>query len=73
MVFKNGSINEREAPNVARTILHKTAGHLLKMIYRMETGHFNAVYEAAPGGTSVLYISKTIVYKKGYALDVYPN
>lgn len=73
LVFKNGSINPKDVPNVARTILQKTAGHLLKMRYRVETGHFNAVYEAAPGGTSVLYLSKNRLYKEGYALDVYPK
>ena len=52
LVNPNGTINDAEVPNVARTIMQKTAGHLISMTYRVETGHFNAVYEATPGGIS---------------------
>ena len=44
LVNPDGSLNEEEIPNIARTILHRTAGSLLKSNYRVETGHFNAVY-----------------------------
>ena len=52
LVNPNGTINDAEVPNVARTIMQKTAGHLISMTYRVETGHFNTVYEATPGGIS---------------------
>lgn len=58
---------------MARTILQRTAGHLLEMEYRVETGHFKAVYQAVPGGTSELYLSKNRIYKNGYSLNVYPK
>jgi len=73
LVFRNGSINDRHVADVARTILQRTAGHLIRMNYRVETGHFDALYEAIPGGTSVLYISKNRVYIGGYSLDVFPR
>ena len=69
----NGTINDAEVPNVARTILQRTAGHLLNMTYRVETGHFSAVYEATPGGVSELYLSRNRVYKNGYTLDAFPK
>lgn len=73
LVNPDGSIDDREVPNIARTILQRTAGHLLNMTYRVEIGRFSALYEATPGGTSVLYLSKNRVYKNGYALNVYPR
>lgn len=73
LVNPDGSIAEDEVPNVARTSLHKTAGHLQSMIYRVETGHFSAVYEATPGGTSVLYLSRNRIYKNGYSLELSPR
>lgn len=73
MVNPDGSLDDREVPNIARTILQRTAGHLLKMSYRVETGHFSGLYEATPGGTSVLYLSKNRVYKNGYTVNVYPR
>jgi hypothetical protein len=60
-------------PDVARTILQRTAGSLTKMNYRVATGHFSAMYEATPGGTSILYMSKNRVYKNGYTFDVVPT
>ncbi len=39
----------------------------------MEIGHYNAVYEATPGGTSILYMSKNRVYKNGYTMDITPS
>jgi len=73
LVNPDGSIAEDEVPNVARTTLHRTAGALQKMTYRVQTGHFNAVYEATPGGTSILYMSRNRVYKKGYSMDIQPK
>ena len=73
LVFRNGSINDRHVADVARTQLQRTAGHLIRSIYRVETGQYNALYEATPGGTSVLYISKNRVYKGGYNLDIFPR
>lgn len=35
LVNPDGSIAEDEVPNVARTILHRTAGSLMKMNYRV--------------------------------------
>ena len=35
LVDENGTIVDKEVPNVARTILQKTAGHLVEMIYRV--------------------------------------
>jgi hypothetical protein len=43
------------------------------MNYRVETGHFNAVYEATPGGTSILYLSKNRIYKNGFSFDTTPT
>jgi hypothetical protein len=73
LINPDGELNEPEIPNVARTTLHSTAGVLLKSTYRVETGHFNAMYEATPGGTSVLFFSKNRLYKNGYTLDVTPR
>jgi hypothetical protein len=73
LVNPDGSIVEEEVPRVARTSLHKTAGSLKSMNYRENTGHFSAVYEATPGGTSVLYLSKNRIYKNGYSLDLSPK
>jgi len=73
LVNPDGSIAEDEVPNVARTILHRTAGTLKKMNYRVETGHFSAMYLASPAGTSVLYMSKNRVYKNGFTFDIVPE
>jgi hypothetical protein len=73
LVFKNGTINDRHVADVARTQLQRTAGHLIRSRYRVETGQYNALYEATPGGTSFLYISKNRVYKSGFNLDVFPR
>jgi hypothetical protein len=73
LVNPDGSISDEEVPNVARTILHKTAGTIMKMNYRVDTGHFNAIYEATPGGTSILYMSKNRLYKNGYIFDITPE
>ena len=73
LVNPNGTINDAEVPGVARTILQKTAGHLIEMIYRVETGHFSAVYEATPGGISELYMSRNRIYKNGYTIDAFPR
>lgn len=58
---------------MARTIMQRTAGHLISMSYRVESGHFNAIYSAEPGGTSVVYLSKNRIYKGGYTVNVYPR
>lgn len=73
LVFRNGSINDASVPDVARTMLQRTAGHLLRSNYRVETGQYSALYEATPGGTSVLYLSRNRVYKNGYNLDIFPS
>lgn len=53
--------------------MQRTAGHLISMSYRVESGHFNAIYSAEPGGTSVVYLSKNRIYKGGYTVNVYPR
>jgi len=73
LVNPDGSIDDKEVPNVARTILQKTAGHLLSMTYRVETGHFSARYEATPGGVSELYLSRNRLYKNGYLISASPS
>ena len=45
----------------------------MNMTYRVETGHFSALYEATPGGISELYLSRNRIYKNGYSLDIYPK
>lgn len=73
LVNPDGSINDKEVPSVARTVLQRTAGNLLRSSYSVETGHFSALYEATPGGTSELFLSKNRVYKEGYTIDVFPK
>lgn len=73
LVNPDGSIDDKEVPNVARTILQRTAGHLLSSSYDVQTGHFAALYEATPGGISELYLSKNRVYKGGYTINAYPR
>jgi hypothetical protein len=50
-----------------------TAGNLKKSYYRADTAHFNCVYEATPGGISVLFMSKNHIYKDGYVLNMNPK